>query len=52
LELQIWQKKTSVYKVLGIPVGIIWVIYNIYIASIFGIILEIALLNNYMEMKL
>ena len=40
----IWQKKTGVYKVLGIPVGIIWIIYNIYIASIFGIILEIALL--------
>lgn len=42
----IWQKKTGVYKVLGIPVSIIWIIYNIYIASIFGIILEIALLTS------
>jgi hypothetical protein len=28
---------------LGIPVGIIWIIYNIYIFSIFGIILEVVL---------
>ena len=40
----VWQKKTSVYKILGLPVGIIWIIYNIYIVSIFGIILEIVLL--------
>jgi len=40
----VWQKKTSVYKILGVPVGIIWIIYNVYIASIFGIILEIVLL--------
>ena len=25
------RKKTSIYKILGIPVGIIWIIYNIYI---------------------
>ena len=40
----VWQKKTSIYKVLGIPVGIIWILYNIYIFSIFGIILESLLL--------
>lgn len=40
----VWQKKTSIYKILGIPVGIIWIIYNIYIVSIFGIILEVVLL--------
>ena len=40
----VWQKKTSIYKVLGIPVGIIWIIYNIYIFSVFGIILECLLL--------
>ena len=40
----IWQKKTSVYKKLGIPVGLIWIIYNIYIFSIWGIILEAVLL--------
>jgi hypothetical protein len=40
----VWQKKISIYKILGIPVGIIWIIYNIYIVSIFGIILEVVLL--------
>lgn len=39
----VWQKDTKVYKMLGIPVGIIWIIYNIYIFSISGIILEIIL---------
>ena len=36
----VWQKKTKVYKLLGIPTGILWIAYNIYIMSIFGIILE------------
>lgn len=36
----VWQKKTSVYKILGLPIGILWIAYNIYIMSIFGIILE------------
>jgi len=36
----VWQKKTNIYKLLGIPMGILWVIYNTYIMSIFGIILE------------
>lgn len=36
----VWQKKTNVYKFLGIPVGILWVLYNIYVKSIFGVILE------------
>ena len=40
----VWQKKPNIYKVLGIPVGIVWIIYHIYIASIFGIILESLLL--------
>lgn len=40
----VWQKKTSIYKLLGIPIGILWVLYNIYIMSIFGIILETVLL--------
>lgn len=39
----VWQKDTKIYKILGIPVGIIWIIYNIYIFSIFGIILEVVL---------
>lgn len=34
------QKDTKIYKLLGIPVGILWVIYNTYVKSIFGIILE------------
>ena len=40
----VWQKNTKLYKLLGIPVSIIWLIYNIYIKSIFGIILEIILI--------
>lgn len=40
----VWQKKTLVYKFCGIPVGIMWLLYNIYVMSIFGIVLEGALL--------
>lgn len=40
----VWQKKTKIYKFLGIPVGVLWILYNIYIFSIFGIILESILL--------
>lgn len=40
----VWQKNAKFYKILGIPIGIISIIYNIYIFSIFGIILEAVLL--------
>ncbi len=40
----VWQKKTNIYKLLGIPIGILWILYNIYVMSIFGIILESVLL--------
>lgn len=40
----VWQKNTKIYKLLGIPIGILWVLYNIYIMSIFGVILEGVLL--------
>lgn len=40
----VWQKKTEVYKVLGIPIGILWILYNIYVKSIFGVVLETILL--------
>lgn len=36
----IWQKSTKVYKFCGIPVGILWIAYNLYVKSIFGVILE------------
>lgn len=36
----VWQKNTKVYKLLGMPIETILIIYNIYIFSIFGIILE------------
>lgn len=42
----VWQKNTKVYKMLGVPIGIMWIIYNIYIFSIFGIILEILLATS------
>ena len=40
----IWQKSTKIYKFCGIPVGILWIAYNAYVNSIFGVILESALL--------
>jgi len=40
----VWQKKTKVYKFCGIPVGILWIFYNLYVKSIFGVILETILL--------
>ena len=40
----VWQKKTKIYIILVIPVGLVWIIYNIYIVSLFGIILETLLL--------
>lgn len=40
----VWQKKPSIYKLCGIPVGILWTIYNLFIGSLFAWILEAALL--------
>lgn len=40
----VWQKSTRTYKILGIPVSLLWLSYNIYIHSIFGIILECVLM--------
>ena len=40
----ICQKKTKIYKLLGNPVSVCWIRYNIYVVSIFGIILESILL--------
>ena len=42
--LSVWQKKTIVYKILGVPTGLLWISYNIYIGSLFGIILDATLL--------
>lgn len=42
----VWQKKTEVYKFCGIPVGILWILYNFYVKSIFGVVLEAVLLAN------
>ncbi len=35
----LWQKNTKIYKLLGIVVNGLMIIYNIYIQSIFGVIL-------------
>ena len=47
----VWQKDTIRYKFLGIPSEGLWLLYNIYIKSIFGIILEgillISSINGY-----
>lgn len=42
--VSVWQKNTTVYKVLGIFASVLWIAYGIYIMSIFSIILESALL--------
>ena len=42
----LWQKSTKVYKILGVPVSLLWITYNIYIKSIFGIILECILMTS------
>lgn len=36
----IWQTNTKIYKILGIPVGLVAIIYNIYILSVVGIVFE------------
>lgn len=40
----VWQKNTKVYKYLGPPTSICWIIYDIYIMSWFGMLLESALM--------
>ena len=42
--IAIWQKKTKYYKMLGIPVSVLWVLYYIFLRSIFAIVLESILL--------
>ena len=42
--IAIWQKNTKVYKLLGIPISIGWLCYNIVVRTLFGIILESILL--------
>lgn len=42
----VWQKNTKVYKWLGVPVSLCWIAYNIYISSLFGIILETVLMTS------
>lgn len=41
--LSVWQKNTKVYKFMGIPVSLLWIAYQIFIRSLFGILLEAAL---------
>ena len=36
----VWQKNNNTYKLLGIPTSMSWIAYNIYIKSIFGVVLE------------
>lgn len=39
-EISIWQNSTKVYKFLGIPVALCWMLYNILILSVAGIFSE------------
>lgn len=38
------QKDLLIYKYLEFPIGIMYIIYNIYVSSIFGILLELSLM--------
>lgn len=40
------QKNIRIYKFLGIPIEILWTGYNLYIKSVFGILLEIIMLTS------
>ena len=43
----LWQKNTKIYKLLGIIVNGLMIVYNVYIKSIFGVILiSIAFVNS------
>lgn len=39
----IWQSNVKKYKLLGIVTGVLYLIYNIYLRSIFGILMEFIL---------
>lgn len=40
----VWQKNPIIYKFLGMPVSVFWIVYNSFVGSIFGVILESVLL--------
>lgn len=42
-EVSIWQKSTKVYKFLGIPVAMCWMLYNGFERSIFGVLCEMVM---------
>ncbi|MDR1361538.1 MAG: YgjV family protein [Rickettsiales bacterium] len=42
--ISIWQKNGLIYRLLGVPVGVFWIIYNIVVSSFMGLILESGLL--------
>lgn len=39
-EISIWQNGTRMYKFLGIPVALCWMLYNVFILSVAGIVSE------------
>ncbi len=45
-EVSIWQKSTRVYKFLGIPVALCWMLYNGVVWSVFGVICEAVMLTT------
>lgn len=42
--ISLWQKNNKVYRIMGIFVEVLWLLYNIYIKSAFAIILEVIML--------
>lgn len=41
----LWQSKTGVFRLLSLPISILWITYDIYCHSIFGVIAETVLLG-------
>lgn len=39
-EISIWQNSTKIYKFLGIPVALCWMLYNGFILSVVGVVFE------------
>ena len=40
----LWQRKSIIYKLFGVPIGILYILYGFYIKSFFTVVLETILL--------
>lgn len=42
--ISVWQKNKKAYKVMGVIISVLWIIYYVFIGSIFGVFCEVILL--------